>query len=154
MAVRAIRGATSVPANAAEAIIAATRDMLQAALVANGIGPEDVVSIVFAVTTDLDAAFPARAAREGLGLVDVPLLDVVSPAVPGAVQRVVRMLLTCETDLPRHAIHHVYLGDAQRLRPDLVRPAWDQRGLPDAIVRGPCTSHGAAPPHQREVEER
>lgn len=120
MATRAIRGATSVPANTSDAIMAATRIMLQTALRANALGPEDLISIIFAVTPDLDAAFPARAVRELLGLVDVPLLDTVSPAVPGAMPRVVRMLLTCETPVPRSETHHVYLGEARKLRPDLA----------------------------------
>ncbi len=121
LAVRAIRGATSVPANTADAILSATRTLLETALRANGLQPADLVSIVFALTPDLDAAFAARAAREA-GLVDVPLLDVVSPAVPGSMPRVVRMLLTCATATPRDSIRHIYLGEARALRPDLAGP--------------------------------
>jgi len=119
MAVRAIRGATSVSENSAAEILSRTRTMVQTAIQANGVAPEDIVSIVFVVTPDLDAVFPARAARE-MGLAGVPLLDMVSPSVRGAMPRLVRMLLTWNTDRDQGSLAHVYLGEAEALRPDLV----------------------------------
>jgi chorismate mutase len=120
MMVRSLRGATSVTANTEPAILAATAEMVSAALAANSIQPDDIVSIIFTVTPDLDAAFPARAARE-LGLTAAPLLDMVSPSVPGALKGVVRMLLTWQTPAeqsPPMPIQHVYLGQTRQLRPD------------------------------------
>ncbi len=117
MAVRAIRGATSVEVNDAGEILRKTGEMVRAAIQANDVRPEAIVSLIFVVTPDLNAAFPARAARE-MGLASVPLLDMSSPAVAGAMPRIVRMLLTWNTDLDQDAITHIYLGDAERLRPD------------------------------------
>ena len=74
--------------------------------------------MLFTVTDDLRAEFPARAARE-LGWTDVPLLCTVEIPVPGALRRCIRVLMHVETDRPRGAIRHVYLGDARGLRPDL-----------------------------------
>jgi len=121
MATRAIRGATSVSANDATEILEKTAGMVEAAIRANNVRSEDIVSLIFVVTPDLDAAFPARAARE-MGFVNVPLLDMVSPAVAGAMPRLVRMLLTWNTDLEQSAVKHVYLGEAESLRPDWVKP--------------------------------
>jgi len=95
--------------------------MISAALDANGIAPGDIAAIMFAVTPDLDKAFPAAAARE-LGLTSVPLLDFVSPCVDGSMPRVVRMLLLWNTDRTQDQIRHVYMGEAQALRPDLAHP--------------------------------
>mgnify|MGYP005857439831 CR=1 FL=1 len=120
MAVRGVRGATSVPSNDRRTILEATRTLLSTALKTNDILPDDIAAIMFAVTPDLDKAFPAAAARE-MGLTNVPLLDFASPAVEEAMPRVIRMLLLWNTDRAQEQIRHVYLGDAEALRPDLVR---------------------------------
>lgn len=114
----AVRGAVGVDENSAAAILAATRELLQAMLRENGLSPQDVVSAIFTMTHDLDAVFPAEAARQ-LGWTDVPLLCACEIAVPGSLPRVVRVLLHVETDRPRAEIRHVYLGRAAALRPDL-----------------------------------
>jgi chorismate mutase len=129
MAIRAIRGATSVSENSAEEILSRTRAMVQTALQANRVAPEDIVSIVFVVTPDLDAVFPARAARE-MGLAGVPLLDMVSPDVKRAMPRLVRMLLTWNTDRDQGSVTHVYLGEAEALRPDLMERSRASLGAP------------------------
>ncbi len=121
VALRGVRGATSVPANDESAIIESTRLMISAAMETNGIRAGEIAAILFTVTSDLDRAFPARAARE-LGLGSVPLLDFVSPQVPGDLPRLVRMLLLWNTDLEQDHIQHVYLGEARSLRPDLAGP--------------------------------
>lgn len=118
MAVRAVRGAISVRANEPSEIITATKRMLTEAIEANRVALSDIVSIVFVVTRDLDAAFPAKAARE-IGLLAVPLLDMVSPDVKGSMPKVIRMLLTWNTDLAQDDVTHVYLDGARALRPDL-----------------------------------
>jgi monofunctional chorismate mutase len=96
--------------------------MISEALELNAIQPEQIAAILFAVTPDLDAAYPARAARE-MGLRHVPLLDFVSPDVKGGMAMVVRMLLLWNTDVEQGRLRHVYLGDAGKLRPDLAEPA-------------------------------
>ncbi len=117
MAIRGIRGANEVAANTEEAILTATADLLIALQQANGFSVRDVVSSIFTLTPDLDAAFPARAAREMLGWTDTPLLCAVEIAVPGAPGRLVRVLLTVADDGAGPA-HHVYLRGAGALRPD------------------------------------
>ncbi len=119
MSVRAIRGAIQVSANDSEAIIDGTTLLLTEVLSANSVSPDDIVSILFTLTSDLTAAFPAAAAR-ALGLVSVPLMCASEVDVPGALPRVVRLLAHVETDRPRTEIRHIYLGGAEVLRPDLV----------------------------------
>lgn len=120
MPVRAIRGAIDVAANTEEAIVDATRRLLVELCAANGIGPEAIISAFFTQTIDLDAAYPAAAARS-LGWMDVPLLDAQELDITGGMPRVVRVLLHVDTDVPRAGIRHVYLGQTARLRPDLGR---------------------------------
>ena len=88
----------------------------------NHIQAEDVAAVFFTVTDDLDAAFPAQAARM-LGWQQVPLLDAREIPVPGSLPRCIRVLLLWNTDTPQSEVVHVYLGEARRLRPDLVQPA-------------------------------
>jgi chorismate mutase len=120
MTVRGIRGATSVDVNDAEPIIAATRELLERIVAANGLATEDVASVIFTATSDLDAAYPARAARE-MGWVHVPLLCMQEMAVVGSLPRCIRVLVLWNTDRPAGQIRHVYLRRARALRPDLVK---------------------------------
>ncbi len=120
MAVRGLRGATTVEQNVAADILAATRELLQELLSANGISTyEEIVSAVFTTTPDVNAVFPAEAARS-LGLSQVPLLCASEIAVPNSMPRCIRILLHVNTDQPQSAMKHVYLRDAKRLRPDMV----------------------------------
>ena len=119
MTVRGIRGATSVDVNDAEPIIAATRELLERIVAANGLATEDVASVIFTATSDLDAAYPARAARE-MGWVHVPLLCMQEMAVVGSLPRCIRALVLWNTDRPAGQVRHVYLRRARALRPDLV----------------------------------
>jgi chorismate mutase len=119
MAVRGIRGATTTEHNTAEQILAATRELLTEMQATNGFEAEDLASAYFTVTADLDAAFPAKAARQ-LGWQHVPLLDAVEIPVPDSLPRCIRVLLLWNTTLSQEAIKHVYLQEARRLRPDLV----------------------------------
>jgi chorismate mutase len=116
--VRAVRGATTVEADAPDGIREATRTLLAELLARNGLGPDDVVSALFTMTEDLSTEFPARAARE-LGWHDVPLLCMRELAVSGALPRCIRVLLHVETHRRRDEIRHVYLAGARVLRPDL-----------------------------------
>lgn len=118
MACRGIRGATTVEANTAKAILDATGELLAAMVEANGLAAEDIASAVFTVTADLDAAFPAQAARQ-LGWHQVPLLDALEIPVPGSLPRCVRVLLHWNTSRGQAEIRHVYLRGAAGLRPDL-----------------------------------
>jgi chorismate mutase len=116
---RGIRGATSVEANDAEAIVAATRELLACIVTANGLAMEDVASVIFTATPDLDTAYPALAARE-MGWSDVPLLCMQEMAVVGSLPRCIRVLLLWNTNRSADQVQHVYLNQARVLRPDLV----------------------------------
>jgi chorismate mutase len=113
----ALRGANTVEANDPEAILRATDELMRALIERNGLGPGDLVSCIFTLTADLDAEFPAVAARQ-MGLSHVPLMCAREIPVPGSLPRVVRVLVHCYP--PEGAEpQHVYLGEAARLRLDL-----------------------------------
>ena len=121
---KAVRGATTAPANQPEPILTAVRELLAELLRANPISADHLVCAFFSATPDLDAAFPARAARE-LGWTDVPLFGMQELAVPGAPARCLRVMLLANwpADAAADAARHVYLRDAAALRPDLGGPA-------------------------------
>jgi chorismate mutase len=118
MACRGVRGATTLDRNEREEILTATRQLLALMLRQNGIQTADVASAIFTTTPDIDAEFPALAARQ-LGLLDVPLLCGHEMTVPGSLPLCVRILLHWNTDKAQAEIHHVYVREAKRLRPDL-----------------------------------
>ena len=117
MRLRALRGAITVDENEAEAILAATRELVGEVLERNGLEHADLVSCIFTCTSDLDAEFPAVAARE-MGLSDVPLLCAREIEVPDSLPRVIRLMLHCYADEASDA-KHVYLREATALRRDL-----------------------------------
>jgi chorismate mutase len=117
--IQGVRGATVADGNTPEAILSATREMLLAIMAVNpSLKSEDLASAFFTVTVDLNATYPARAARE-IGWMDVPLICAREIPVPGELARCVRVLLHWNTDLPQADVHHVYLNEAAQLRPDL-----------------------------------
>jgi chorismate mutase len=121
MPVRGIRGATTVLHDQQGEIRAATIELLNAMEQANpGLNPADIASILFTTTPDIVSAFPAKAARE-IGWTDVPLMDAQEIPITGSLPMCIRVLVHWNTRLPQSAIQHVYLHDAVRLRPDLVR---------------------------------
>jgi chorismate mutase len=111
---KAIRGAATVPSNTAEAITSATQAMLQEIMTANSLAAGQIVSALFSLTPDLNAAFPAAAAR-AIGWTDVPMMCAQEIPVPGALAKVVRVMLHADVAGP---VHHVYQGGAVALRPD------------------------------------
>src|ERR671921_1340906 len=117
MKLRALRGATTVEHNEADAILDGTEELVREVMRRNDLHPDDMVSCIFTCTTDLNAEFPAVAARR-LGLSTVPLLCAREIDVPGALPKVIRLLLHCYTD-PETEPKHVYLRDAESLRRDL-----------------------------------
>ena len=120
MLCRGIRGATTADSNTRDDILTATRQLLALMIRINGIEPEQVASAVFSLTRDLDAEFPALAARQ-LGWIDVPLLCTYEVDVPGSLRRCVRVLVHWNTDKPQKEIRHVYVKEAERLRPDISK---------------------------------
>ncbi|MGH3239614.1 MAG: chorismate mutase [Spirillospora sp.] len=120
MAVRAVRGATQVDADDREQILEATAELVAAVTARNGLSTDDVISVIFTVTPDLTAEFPALAARK-LGFHEVPLLCATEIGVPGALPRVIRLMAHIETERPRKDVQHVYLRGATALRLDIAQ---------------------------------
>jgi len=120
MPVRGIRGAVDVASNTKEEILSKTRTLLEALVRENRVKAADVAAAIFSLTPDLNAEFPAIAARR-MGWDDVPLMCAAELSVPGAMKRVVRILLLVNTRIPPAKIRHQYLGNTPRLRPDLAR---------------------------------
>lgn len=114
---RGVRGATTCAEDSEEAILAATRELLYTMIRANGIKADDVASAHFTTTVDLRATYPAHAARQ-LGWYDVALLCGHEMDVPGSLPRCIRILIHWNTTLQPAEIKHVYLHEAQALRPD------------------------------------
>jgi chorismate mutase len=117
MRLYALRGATSVAHNDAKDILEATTELMSAIMERNSLRPEDVVSCIFTATNDLNAEFPAVAAR-ALGFEHVPLLCAREIPVPRALPRVIRVLIHYYAE-DGHRAQHVYLGEAKALRADL-----------------------------------
>lgn len=120
MSVRAIRGATQVPANTAADIAAGVKELISAILDANQLTPSDVISVFFTSTIDLNAAFPAAACRE-MGFSNVPLIGSVEVAVPGSLDRTIRAMLHVDTKATPEEISHIYLHGAASLRKDIAQ---------------------------------
>ncbi len=116
MLCRGVRGATTVEGNTKEAILKATRQLLALMIRRNGIQPQDVGSAIFTLTKDLNAEFPALAARQ-MGWLEVPLLCGYEVDVPGSLKLCVRILVHWNTNKEQNEIHHVYIHDAVSLRP-------------------------------------
>jgi chorismate mutase len=134
---RGIRGATTPTDNTAAAILEATRELLTQIVEANdGLKPEDIASVFFTTTADLDAEYPALAARQ-LGWTDVALMCGQEMAVPGALKQCLRVLIHWNTTLRNDEIRHVYLRDAVKLRPDRSQKNYQKQDIPQREdVRG------------------
>lgn len=116
--VRAIRGATTVSENSVAAIREAVHELLDALEMHNQLDMDEVVSVTFSVTRDLDAVFPAAIARERPHWSNVPLLDVQQMHVEGSLERCIRFLIHFNSPTADIRIHHPYLRQAKSLRPD------------------------------------
>ena len=117
---RGVRGATTITENTRDAILQATRQLLALMVRRNDIDPADIASATFTLTEDLNAEFPAVAARQ-LGWLDVPLLCGYELRVPDSLPMCIRVLILWNTDKTQETIHHVYIHDAIQLRPDLSK---------------------------------
>lgn len=116
MATRGVRGATTVARNDRDDILAATTELLEVIVRLNGLRSEDVAYVWFTVTEDLDAEFPAFAARE-LGWTEVPLMCGREIPVPGALERCIRVLVSWNTAKSQREVRHAFLRGAKELRP-------------------------------------
>ena len=115
---RGVRGATTIEQNTQDQILSATQTLLTTMLTQNQIDSQDIASILFTTTADITAAYPAKAARE-LGMQLVPLLCFQEMQVEGSLPFCIRILIHWNTSQPQDQIQHIYLNQAQQLRPDL-----------------------------------
>lgn len=120
MKMRGVRGAITVPVDDAEAIVVATKRLLAEMMERNRIELDDIASVLFSLTPDLHAVFPALGARE-MGWVHVPMLHFTEIDVQGSLEKCIRVLMHVNTDRAQSAIEHIYLDGATVLRPDLVK---------------------------------
>ena len=116
--VRSIRGATTTSVNTKEAITEAVKELLDDIDRRNNLEPEEIISVVFTATADIDAVFPAAIARQRENWENVPLLDVQQMAVANSLRMCIRVLIHVNTPKPQSEIHHSYLRHAINLRPD------------------------------------
>lgn len=117
--VRAIRGAITVKSNEENEILEMTAELLKSMTEQNGIEKDDIISVIFSVTSDLNAAFPAAAARR-MGWTETALMCTYEINVPGSLQRCIRVLMHIHTSKNKHELRSVYLKGAKELRPDLI----------------------------------
>ncbi|WP_343064792.1 chorismate mutase [Listeria rustica] len=119
---RGIRGATTVTENTPEAIYKATIDLFQAIVTENNLAPEMISSVLTSVTSDIDAAFPAKPIRELADFEFVPIMGVMEIPVTGALAMCIRLMVNAEVgEVPQQDVVHVYLEGARVLRPDLAK---------------------------------
>jgi chorismate mutase len=119
MALRGLRGATTVETNTPDAIRKATRELLTEMIEANEIHREDIASAWFTTTTDLNAEFPAVVARNDFGWTNVALMCAHELDVPGSLQMCLRILMHVNTERAQDEMHFIYQREARRLRPDI-----------------------------------
>jgi chorismate mutase len=116
--VRALRGATTLEVDERLHLLERTQELISAVFERNGLGEDDLVSIIFTATDDVHSAYPAEAAREA-GITHVPLLCARELEIEGGIARCVRILIHAYTTATAHELRHVYLHDARQLRTDL-----------------------------------
>ena len=119
MPVRAIRGAITIDNNTADEILGETKNLLKRIVEVNNIGKNDIISVIFTATRDVNAIYPAVAARE-MGWTDIALMCINEMEVPGSLKMCIRVLMHVNADIPNDKIKYVYLKGAKVLRPDLA----------------------------------
>lgn len=117
--VRGIRGAITVKDNDGDEIISATGNLIKEMVASNRVVIEDIASVFFSLTPDLNQAFPAEATRT-LGWKNVPLFCSTEIDVPHGLKRCIRILILTNTDLKQNEVKHIYIGEAKQLREDLT----------------------------------
>lgn len=116
--VRALRGAITVEKNEKEEIFSAVKEMMSEIMAQNSVEQDDMVSVIFTVTPDITAAFPAAGVRK-MGITNVPLLDMAAPDIDGGLKMCIRVMVYINSDVRNDELKHIYLRGAQALRPDI-----------------------------------
>ena len=120
MKVLAIRGATTVNSNNKEEILKETSILIETIISKNNLSTEDIISICFTMTKDLDAVYPAVAVRELLNISDTPLLNYEEKYIKGSLEKCIRVMVNVNSDKSKNEVKHIYLNEAKRLRPDIA----------------------------------
>ncbi|MEI3604736.1 chorismate mutase [Pseudogracilibacillus sp. SE30717A] len=119
--IRGFRGATTVVENKESEIMAETKKLIIEIVEKNNIEPEDISHVLFSVTDDLNAGFPAKVARQMNGWTHVPVMCMREINVPNSLPLCIRVMMVAETELSQNEIHHVFFNEAIKLRPDLTQ---------------------------------
>lgn len=120
MKVLAIRGATTVNSNNKEEILKETSKLIEAIILKNNLNTDDIVSMCFTMTKDLDAVYPAVAVREILDIHDIPMLNYEEKYIQGSLNKCIRVMIYINTEKTKSDINHIYLNNAKNLRKDLI----------------------------------
>lgn len=120
MRVLAIRGATTVQNNCREEILKETTVLMKKIINDNSLNIEDVISIIFTMTKDLDAVYPSVAIRDLLDICDTPLLNFEEKYIQGSLEKCIRVMINVNSNESKAKVKHVYLNEAKKLRPDIV----------------------------------
>ena len=120
MKVLAIRGATTVNSNNKEEILKETSKLIEAIILKNNLNTDDIVSMCFTMTKDLDAVYPAVAVREILDIHDIPMLNYEEKYIQGSLNKCIRVMMHINTEKTKSDINHIYLNNTKNLRKDLI----------------------------------
>lgn len=120
MKILAIRGATTVTSNNKDEILKETSKLIEAIISKNKLNSEDIISMCFTMTKDLDAVYPSVAVREILDIHDIPMLNFEEKYIQGSLNKCIRVMMYINTEKTKAEIKHVYLNDSKNLRKDLI----------------------------------
>lgn len=120
MKVLSVRGATTVNQNSIEEILNETKILVETIIRQNDLSIEDIISMIFTMTNDLDAVYPSVAVRDLLDIFDTPLLNFEEKYIQGSLRKCIRVMVNINSEKTKSDIKHVYLNNAKNLRPDIV----------------------------------
>lgn len=121
MSILAIRGATTVESNTKEEILKETSNLMKTIIKENNLDVEDMISMCFTMTNDLDAVYPAVAVRDILNITDVPMLNYEEKYIQGSLRKCIRVMIYIESNKTKKDVKHIYLNKAKELRKDLAK---------------------------------
>ncbi|GEK35171.1 chorismate mutase [Kurthia sibirica] len=119
--IRGMRGATTITSNDGELVATATTQLLAEIIARNNITADRVSSVIITTTPDITSAFPAKSVRTYEGWNYVPVMCMHEMNVTNALPLCIRLLVNVETSVKQQEIVHVYLHEAMKLRPDLIK---------------------------------
>ena len=122
---RGFRGATTVTTNTEKEMMTETKKLIGQMVEKNNIQPEDISHVLFSVTNDLNATFPAKAAREMPGWTHVPVMCMREIDVPNSLEKCIRVMMVAKTTVRQNEVQHIFLNKAMKLRPDLMKEEGD-----------------------------